>query len=62
MFKEMLTPSSPSSSKRSCPMSPQMLENLDRTTSEQLNELAVDLLDFISLADVEQWLSRHNAQ
>ena len=41
---------------------PQMLENLDRMTSEQLNELAVDLLDFISLADVEQWLSRHNAQ
>ena len=41
---------------------PQVTENLDKMTSEQLNELAVDLLDFTSLADVEQWLSRHNAQ
>jgi len=34
-------------------------ENLDRLTSEQMNELGVAMLSFTSLSELEEWLARH---
>jgi len=43
-------------------VSAEVMERIDHLSSEQLNELGVDLLDFKVPADLKTWLSRHNGQ
>jgi flagellar biosynthesis/type III secretory pathway protein FliH len=43
-------------------ISPPVLERLNRLSAEQLNELGVALLDFKTLAELENWLSRYIPQ
>jgi Domain of unknown function (DUF4351) len=40
-------------------LSPQILEPLDRLNSQQLSELAIALLSFGELADLDRWLQVH---
>ncbi len=43
-------------------LSSKMTERLNQLSSEQLNDLRMDLLGFTTVADLETWLARHNAQ
>lgn len=43
-------------------VSTRITERLDHLSSELLNNLGEDLLDFKTLADLETWLARHDAQ
>ncbi|MCW3096145.1 MAG: hypothetical protein JWL77_1763 [Chthonomonadaceae bacterium] len=43
-------------------VSSRITERLNQLSSEQLNELGEDLLDFKTAADLETWLSQHNPQ
>ncbi|HLK61227.1 MAG TPA: DUF4351 domain-containing protein [Chthonomonadaceae bacterium] len=40
-------------------ISPEITKRLDALSSDQLDELTDNLLDFTSIADVENWLTRH---
>ena len=41
-------------------VSAEFMERVDHLSTEQLNELGEDLLDFKASVDLETWLSRHN--
>jgi len=36
-----------------------LIQNIDRLTVEQLNELGESLFDFNNMADLKQWLAGH---
>jgi len=37
------------------------IKRLDQLSSDQLNDLGVALFDFVSAADLDNWLSRNNS-
>jgi hypothetical protein len=43
-------------------LSSEMTARLDQLSSDQLNDLSIDLLGFMTSADLEIWLARNNAQ